>query len=127
MSNSACHSWSCIIADLDFAQAKGLGLALNKIDSTKDWKEHLIHILNNYLLYFYYNKIQEKRYGEAVVDEMNAFLIAKLDFILPAKVGDWILDNEIWINTPNSTNAAEAAHALSNHRERISTSFNSSL
>ncbi|PKK65625.1 hypothetical protein RhiirC2_785883 [Rhizophagus irregularis] len=63
--------WSCIIADLDFAQAKGLGLALNKIDSTKDWKEHLIHILKSY------QKIQEKRYGEAVVDEMNALLIAK--------------------------------------------------
>ncbi|PKC10437.1 hypothetical protein RhiirA5_374654 [Rhizophagus irregularis] len=24
------------------------------------------------------------------------------------------IDNEIWINAPNSTNAAEAAHALSN-------------
>ncbi|PKY61918.1 hypothetical protein RhiirA4_487565 [Rhizophagus irregularis] len=36
--------WGCIIADLDFAQVKGLGLALNKIDSTKDWEEHLIHI-----------------------------------------------------------------------------------
>ncbi|CAB5370592.1 unnamed protein product [Rhizophagus irregularis] len=26
------------------------------------------------------------------------------------------IDNEIWINAPNSTNAAEAAHALSNRR-----------
>lgn len=26
------------------------------------------------------------------------------------------IDDEIWINAPNSTNAAEAAHALSNRR-----------
>ena len=39
--------WSCIIADLDYAQAKGLGLTLNKIDATKDWQEHLVHIFKS--------------------------------------------------------------------------------
>ena len=39
--------WSCIIADLDYAQAKGLGLVLSEIDSTKDWEEHLVHIFKS--------------------------------------------------------------------------------
>lgn len=39
--------WSCIIADLDYAQAKGLGLVLNEIDETKDWEEHLVHIFKS--------------------------------------------------------------------------------
>ena len=44
--------WGCIIADLDFAQAKGLELMLNKIDATKDWEEHLIHILKSYQVHY---------------------------------------------------------------------------
>ena len=28
------------------------------------------------------------------------------------------IDNEIWINSPNNTNTAEATHALSNRREK---------
>jgi hypothetical protein len=39
--------WNCIIADLDYAQAKGLGLVLNEKDNTKDWEEHLIHIFKS--------------------------------------------------------------------------------
>ncbi|CAB4390879.1 unnamed protein product [Rhizophagus irregularis] len=59
--------WSCIIADLDFAQAKGLGLALNKIDSTKDWKEHLIHILKSYQVHYkrkFKKKDMEKQFKQ---------------------------------------------------------------
>ncbi|CAI2201131.1 13903_t:CDS:1, partial [Funneliformis geosporum] len=37
----------CIIADLDYAQAKGLKLVLNEIDATKDWEEHLVHIFKS--------------------------------------------------------------------------------
>ena len=36
--------WNCIIGDLDYAQAKGLGLVLNEIDKTRNWEEHLVHI-----------------------------------------------------------------------------------
>ena len=36
--------WGCIIANLDYAQAQDLGLVLNEIDKTKNWKEHLIHL-----------------------------------------------------------------------------------
>jgi len=41
------NGWGCIIADLDYAQAKGLGMILNEIDKTKDWEEHLVHILKS--------------------------------------------------------------------------------
>ena len=40
------------IADLDYAQAKGLGLVLNEIDKTKDWKKHLIHIFKSCLVHY---------------------------------------------------------------------------
>lgn len=39
--------WECIVADLDYAQAQGLGLVLNEIDETKNWEEHLIHIFKS--------------------------------------------------------------------------------
>ena len=39
--------WECIIADLDYAQAQGLGLVLSEIDETKDWEEHLVHIFKS--------------------------------------------------------------------------------
>ena len=41
------NGWGCIIANLDHAQAQGLGLVLNELDSTKDWKEHLVHIFKS--------------------------------------------------------------------------------
>ena len=41
------NGWNCIIADLDYAQAKGLGLALNNIDETKSWEEHLTYIFKS--------------------------------------------------------------------------------
>ena len=44
--------WNCIIADLDYAQAKGLGLVLNEIDNTKDWEEHLVHIFRSCLVHY---------------------------------------------------------------------------
>lgn len=39
--------WSCVIGDLDYAQAKALGLVLNEIDTTKDWEEHLINVFKS--------------------------------------------------------------------------------
>ena len=44
--------WNCIIADLDYTQAKGLGLVLNEIDKTKDWEKHLVHIFKSCLVHY---------------------------------------------------------------------------
>ena len=39
--------WDCIVANLDHVQAKGLGLILNEIDKTKNWKDHLLYIFKS--------------------------------------------------------------------------------
>src|SRR5215470_11946778 len=39
--------WECIIGDLDYAQAQGLGLVLSEIDKTKNWEEHLVYIFKS--------------------------------------------------------------------------------
>jgi len=44
--------WNCVIADLDYAQAKGFGLVLNEIDNIKDWEEHLVHIFKSYQVHY---------------------------------------------------------------------------
>ena len=45
-------SIGCILADLDVAQAKGLGLALYDLDNGKDWETHLMFILKSCLIHF---------------------------------------------------------------------------
>ena len=42
----------CILADLDGAQAKGLGLALHDLDSERDWETHLTFIFKSCLVHF---------------------------------------------------------------------------
>jgi hypothetical protein len=42
----------CILADLDAAQAKGLGLALHDLDHEKDWQTHLTFIFKSCLIHF---------------------------------------------------------------------------
>ncbi|PKC55148.1 hypothetical protein RhiirA1_476090 [Rhizophagus irregularis] len=42
----------CILADLDSAQAKGLGLALHDLDYERDWKTHLTFIFKSCLVHF---------------------------------------------------------------------------
>ncbi len=42
----------CILADLDAAQAKGLGLALHDLDHNKSWETHLTFILKTCLVHF---------------------------------------------------------------------------
>jgi len=39
--------WKCIIGDLDYAQAKGLGETLHSIDKNLSWDEHLCHIFKS--------------------------------------------------------------------------------
>ena len=42
----------CIIGDLDAAQAKGLGLYLSSIDSSRQWDDHLMHIFKSCIIHF---------------------------------------------------------------------------
>ena len=42
----------CILADLDAAKAKGLGLALHDLDNKKNWETHLTFILKTCLVHF---------------------------------------------------------------------------
>ena len=46
------QGWECILGDLDIAQAKGLGLALYELDTTKDWETHLMHIFKSCVIHF---------------------------------------------------------------------------
>ena len=41
------QGWGCIVADLDVAQARGLGNVLAELDNSKNWEEHLLHILKS--------------------------------------------------------------------------------
>jgi len=54
LSNKSAHfqhihgdGWICILADLDQAQALGLGKALKRIDSTRKAKEHLQYVFKS--------------------------------------------------------------------------------
>lgn len=42
----------CILADLDLAQAKGLGLALHDLDSERSWETHLTFIFKSCIVHF---------------------------------------------------------------------------
>ncbi|CAB5376410.1 unnamed protein product [Rhizophagus irregularis] len=56
-------SIGCILADLDSAQAKGLGLALHDLDHERDWETHLTFIFKSCLVHFecnLYHKAFEK-------------------------------------------------------------------
>ncbi|GBC31112.2 hypothetical protein GLOIN_2v1866968 [Rhizophagus irregularis DAOM 181602=DAOM 197198] len=131
--------------NLDYAQAKGLGLALNEIDNTKDWEEHLVHIFRSCLVH-YKRKIREKGYNDIVKNKMIALLTAESESAInqvfddiqaiEENAADWItfyrqkwviaslnksmskIANDVWITSPDNTNVAESAHALSNRRGR---------
>ncbi|PKK63721.1 hypothetical protein RhiirC2_716774 [Rhizophagus irregularis] len=133
--------WNCIIADLNYAQTKGLGFVLNEINGTKSWEEHLIYIFKSCHVH-YKRKIREKHYDDSVKNNMYAFLSAESENMInklfnniqmaDESTSDWIafyrqnwvivslnkciskIDNEVWIASPDNTNIAEAAHALSN-------------
>ncbi|CAB4403556.1 unnamed protein product [Rhizophagus irregularis] len=133
--------WSCIIADLDIAQAKGLGIVLNDIDRTKSWEEHLIHIFKSCKVHYqrqvFYFIVQW------LISNMLALLTAESENEInqlfeniktDENTADWVafyqqkwvigslnkcmskINNEIWITAPDNTNTAEAAYALSNRR-----------
>ncbi|CAG8637697.1 643_t:CDS:2, partial [Cetraspora pellucida] len=84
--------WGCIVANLDYAQAQGLRLALNEIDKTKDWEDHLIYI---------FKSCQQK------------WVIASLNKCMSK------IDEETWMISPNNTNIAESAHALTKAQHKL--------
>ena len=46
------NGWGCIVGDLDMGQMKGLGLALQDLDTTCEWKEHLMHVFKSCNIHF---------------------------------------------------------------------------
>jgi hypothetical protein len=58
----------CIIGDLDVAQAKGLGLYLCSIDSSKQWDEHLTYIFKSCVIHF-------QRYNITIIIVIVIYLI----------------------------------------------------
>ena len=41
------NSWACIMGDLDFAQAQGLGMTLHELNNSKTWEDHLVCIFKS--------------------------------------------------------------------------------
>ncbi|CAG8612356.1 24201_t:CDS:10 [Racocetra persica] len=76
------NGWSCILGDLDLAQAKELGLALSNIDPSLSWTEHLVHIFKTCRLHY---------------QSLNQHCSK--------------IDTEIWCIVGETTNIAELAHA----------------
>lgn len=44
--------WVCVLADLDQAQALGLGKAMKKMDPTRKAKEHLQYVFKSYRIHY---------------------------------------------------------------------------
>ncbi|KAF0333005.1 cobalamin biosynthesis protein cobt [Gigaspora margarita] len=124
---------------LNIAQAKGLGLALSEIDSSKDWTEHLIYIFKTCRL-LYRRNVTNQKYSNKTKNLMQNILTAESQYeiqnllnqiTLSSEDGvkDWVeFYNRPWIlaslnhcysqidiTTLNiigeTTNAAESAHA----------------
>ncbi|PKY46197.1 hypothetical protein RhiirA4_470940 [Rhizophagus irregularis] len=135
-------SWECILGDLDYGQAKGLGLALYELDSSKDWETHLMHIFKSCVVHFQRN-LFNKHFSQETYNLAKSILNApsqeSVESILNAiessdesGAKDWAkyyktpwiisslninmskMERQIWRKYGNNTNAAEAAHALIN-------------
>ena len=59
------EGWAYVLADMDSAQAKGLGMHLNRIDSTKTSEEHLQHVLISCLVHFH-RALQQKKFSDEI-------------------------------------------------------------
>ncbi|PKY52765.1 hypothetical protein RhiirA4_470609 [Rhizophagus irregularis] len=134
--------WECILGDLDPGQAKGLGLALEKRDPSRNWEEHLTYIFKSCLVHFNRNLIAKKFDNEvhllaksiptrSSVEEVHE-CFKKLELYDNKRIIDWVqyyrqpyvlaslnkyisnMENEIWDHHGNNTNIAEAAHAQAN-------------
>ncbi|CAG8806720.1 35626_t:CDS:2, partial [Racocetra persica] len=125
------NEWCCIIGDLDIAQLTGLGKTLALIDSSFTWEEHLVHIFKSCQVH-YKRKLNEKRFENNVKAKMELLLTAKAEKVIIVLQTNWVqyykkpyiiaslnpnlskIPHDLWHAAPNSTNCAEAAHAMSN-------------
>ncbi|CAB4413407.1 unnamed protein product [Rhizophagus irregularis] len=134
--------WKCILGDLDRAQAKGLGLALNRLYPNLTWEEHLTHIFKSCRIHYNRN-IKNNKYPNNVKQLMyeypNANTIERVEEIIQElknsqepNINDWILfytiswvraslnilysfiSEDTWYMSPDNTNVAESCHANEN-------------
>ncbi|CAG8826603.1 716_t:CDS:2, partial [Gigaspora margarita] len=109
--------WKCIIGDLDQGQAKGLGMYLEEIDYTKNWKEHLQAIFKTskelkYKLPQCKNKIEVDELFKQLND-LNSNIKDLFEFYSE----NWVLASlnpifskislDTWYKTPHNTNVSE--------------------
>ncbi|RGB33580.1 hypothetical protein C1646_761569 [Rhizophagus diaphanus] len=109
----------CILADLDAAQAKGLGLALHDLDHEKSWETHLTFILKTCLVHFeskeqVHDLLQqiEDTNDEGIKEWLNYYRQSYVLSSLNKYVSN--VDHEIWNKSGSDTNNAEAAHSMAN-------------
>ncbi|CAB4396483.1 unnamed protein product [Rhizophagus irregularis] len=134
--------WKCILGDLDRAQAKGLGLALNRLYPNLTWEEHLTYIFKSCRIHYNRN-IKNNKYPNNVKQLMyeypNANTIERVEEIIQElknsqepNINDWILfytiswvraslnilysfiSEDTWYASPDNTNVAESCHANEN-------------
>ncbi|POG77570.1 hypothetical protein GLOIN_2v1545568 [Rhizophagus irregularis DAOM 181602=DAOM 197198] len=132
----------CILADLDAAQAKGLGLALHDLDHEKSWETHLTFILKTCLVHFERNLFHKtftistknliRQIPNATSKEQVHDLLQQIEDTNDEGIKEWLnyyqqsyvlsslnkyvsnVDHEIWNKSGSDTNNAEAAHSMAN-------------
>ncbi|CAB4467683.1 unnamed protein product [Rhizophagus irregularis] len=132
----------CILADLDTAQAKGLGLALHDLDHEKSWETHLTFILKTCLVHFERNLFHKtftistknliRQIPNATSKEQVHDLLQQIEDTNDEGIKEWLnyyrqsyvlsslnkyvsnVDHEIWNKSGSDTNNAEAAHSMAN-------------
>ncbi|CAB5357225.1 unnamed protein product [Rhizophagus irregularis] len=132
----------CILADLDAAQAKGLGLALYDLDCKRNWETHLTFIFKSCIIHFQRNlhnkafnvntKNLIKQIPSAPSKEAVYDLLQQIRDTNDNGIKEWVdyyqqsyvlaslnqfisnIDPEIWLKSGSNTNYAEAAHSMVN-------------
>ncbi|CAB4399795.1 unnamed protein product [Rhizophagus irregularis] len=130
----------CILADLDAAQAKGLGLALYDLDCKRNWETHLTFIFKSCIIHFQQNlhhkafnvntKNLIKQIPSAPSKEVVYNLLQQIRDTNNNGIKEWVdyyqqsyvlaslnqfisnIDPEIWLKSGSNTNYAEAAHSM---------------
>ncbi|EXX62126.1 hypothetical protein RirG_164680 [Rhizophagus irregularis DAOM 197198w] len=117
--------WKCILGDLDRAQAKGLGLALNRLYPNLTWEEHLTHIFKSCRIHYNRN-IKNNKYPNNVKQLMyeypNANTIERVEEIIQElknsqEIGYYFIlffGEDTWYASPDNTNVVESCHANEN-------------
>ncbi|CAB4375450.1 unnamed protein product [Rhizophagus irregularis] len=134
--------WVCVLADLDQAQALGLGKTMKKMDPTRKAKEHLQYVFKSCCIYYKRNvdhypycadtkhdmlEILKANSSEEINQIFGQIKMRNEDGIqnwLEYYQKPWVLGSltyhyslmsyEDWQTTPFDTNIAESAHAMIN-------------